>query len=67
MDLPVRDVLGGLGGQPAPVPATLAAAVEELTTAATVLRQVLTLAEQARTISDAQFRARLLTLAECAR
>ncbi len=45
----------------------LAATVEQLHTARSVLRQVITLADDADTLTDQELRARLLTLARGAR
>lgn len=48
-------------------PATFAAAVEQLSTARGLLRQVITLAEDSPTITEVELRSRLVALDECAR
>jgi hypothetical protein len=45
----------------------LAATVEQLGAARSMLRQVITLADDAATLSDKELRDRLLALASCAR
>jgi len=66
----VQPELGNQCGQPPPPPAHLAdraAAVEEISRLRTTLRQVITLADDAPTLTDQQLRDRLLTLASDAR
>ncbi len=47
-------------------PATLAAAVEQLSTARSLLTQIITLAQDAPMITDVELRSRLVALDKCA-